>query len=327
MVPPSERLLPLSNSLATVEQLSTCSSVLDGVTPDLQSSIRLAGLQLTQAAGVLLHITQEIISQAMVIFTRFTSGPKEGVFGPIAQRFASLGLTRDICSTRLTMYRSQDVSAASIYMTTKLSAEPQSPRSICNVYAYLLSDPARKSFPSPPAHDPDSFYLSEGAYHSARAVLLQTETIVLRALSFEVKITTPHHLAMTYLQTLGVFPSVPSRKSRAVAARTLAHLNSALFSPQQLYVTNQPTTLAVAAVYLASREVGVRLPGNEWWEVFDVDREDLGFLVVALGSCEAWIRAEKEKWFDRRCPLSVSELEAEIKLRCVEVPRLAEPAI
>ncbi|KAI4197598.1 MAG: hypothetical protein LQ350_005832 [Teloschistes chrysophthalmus] len=200
-------------------------------------------------------------------------------------------------------------------MTAKLSAEPQTPRSVCNVYAYLTSDNARKSFDKPATCDPASYYLSEGAYHSARAILLQMECIILRTLSFDVKIVTPHHLAMTYLQTLGVFQSEPSSKSRAVAARTLAHLNLALFSPQLLYLTNQPIALAVAAIYLASREVGVKLPGNEWWEVFDVEREDLGFLVVAMRSCEAWIRAEKEKWLDRPCPLDIGELEVELKRR------------
>ncbi|KAL8870875.1 MAG: hypothetical protein Q9174_003178 [Haloplaca sp. 1 TL-2023] len=210
----------------------------------------------------------------------------------------------------------QDVSAASIYITTKLSAEPQSPRSVCNVYAFLLSDPVRKSFPEFPTNetnDPESYYLSEGDYHSVRALLLQTETIVLRALAFDVKIVTPHHLAMTYLQTLGVFPPIPSSKSRAVAARTLAHLNTALFSPQLIYITHQPTALAVAAIYLAARETEVKLPSTEWWEVFDVDREDLGFLVVALRSCEGWITNENNQWVDRNCPLDVSELEQELK--------------
>ena len=78
-------------------------------------------------------------------------------------------------------------------------------------------------------------------------------------------------------------------------------------------MTHQPVALAVAAIYLAAREVGVKLPSGEWWEVFDVDREDLGFLVVALKSCEGWIKAESEKWHDRSCPLTVDEINLEIK--------------
>lgn len=55
----------------------------------------------------------------------------------------------------------------------------------------------------------------------------------------------------------------------------------------------------------------MKLPSNEWWLVFDVDREDLGFLVVAYRSCEAWIKGEREKWRGRCCPLSVEELQSE----------------
>lgn len=168
-------------------------------------------------------------------------------------------------------------------------------------------------FSETPTHDPESYYLSDGAYNSARATLLQIETVVLRTLSFDVKITIPHHLALTYLQTLGVLPSNPSSKSRALAVRTLGHLNLALLSPQLLYVTNQPTSLAVAAIYLASRDIGVKLPSTEWWEIFDVDREDLGFLVVAFGSCKAWIHAEREKWKDRNCPLTTDEVDSQLE--------------
>jgi cyclin L len=67
-------------------------------------------------------------------------------------------------------------------------------------------------------------------------------------------------------------------------------------SPQLLYLTHQPNALAVAAIYLAAKEVDVKLVDGNWWEVFDVEREDLGFLVLAFGSLEGFAAAEKEKW-------------------------------
>ncbi len=208
-------------------------------------------------------------------------------------------------------------------MTAKISFLPQSTRSVLNVYAYLLSptSPLRQPSEGPTGKekpDTESYYLSEGSYYSARATLLQTESILLRSISFITQVTLPHHIALTYLQTLGVLPPSPTAKSSALAARTLAHLNTALFSPQLLYLTHQPPALAVAAIYLAAREVGVKLPSTEWWEVFDVDRETLGFLVVGLGSCEGWSRSEKEKWTEISCPLTLDELEVEIKKRDVE---------
>ena len=82
-----------------------------------------------------------------------------------------------------------------------------------------------------------------------------------------------------------------------------------------MYLTHPPSALAVAAVYLAAREVGVKLTSAEWWEVFDVDREELGFLVVGLGSCEGWVRGEKERWLGKGCPLTIEELETELSMR------------
>ena len=80
MAPEPEQLLSLSNPLATIDQLSTSSSQLDGVPADLESSLRFAGARLTQAAGILLRLPQDIIAQAIVIFYRFYIGSEGGSF-------------------------------------------------------------------------------------------------------------------------------------------------------------------------------------------------------------------------------------------------------
>ena len=68
----------LLNPLATPEQLATSGSQLDGVSPDLENSIRYAGARLTQMAGILLRLPQDVIAQAIVIFTRFWVGSEGG---------------------------------------------------------------------------------------------------------------------------------------------------------------------------------------------------------------------------------------------------------
>lgn len=68
----------LSNPLATPDQLASSGSQLDGIPPDLEDSIRFAGARLTQAAGILLRLPQDIIAQAIVIFARFFQGPEGG---------------------------------------------------------------------------------------------------------------------------------------------------------------------------------------------------------------------------------------------------------
>ena len=203
-------------------------------------------------------------------------------------------------------------------MTAKVSAEPQSPRSVLNVFVYLLSQPFNSPASSGQRPNPESYFLSEGSYQSERTLLLQTESIVLRCIGFEIKVVTPHHLTLTYLQTLGVLPATPTSQSTALAARSLAHLNTALLSSQLLYITHQPCSLAVAAIYLAAREIGVKLPCSEWWEVFDVDREELGFLVVGLKSCTGFAELEDAKWTEQSCPLTVEDLEYMLSQRDID---------
>ena len=75
---------PLANALASIPQLETSSSQIDGVPRDLEDSIRFTGARLTQAAGILLGLPQEVIAQAVVVFMRFWVGGEGGslvVFG------------------------------------------------------------------------------------------------------------------------------------------------------------------------------------------------------------------------------------------------------
>ncbi|KAF2084983.1 hypothetical protein K490DRAFT_47946 [Saccharata proteae CBS 121410] len=281
----------LSNPLATPDQLASSGSQLDGIPADLEDSLRFAGARLTQMAGVLLKLPQDIIAQAIVIFTRFWLGTEGGSFRE---------------------YGVQDVSSASLYMTAKLSAHPKSPRSVLNVYAYLSSFPSTYLPPSTyqQPQDPEAYYVSEGTYHALRAILMKTEAHVLRVLGFDTHVALPYTLCINYLQALDVIPG-----SADVAKRAFAHLNSALLSPQLLYLTHQPPALATAAIYLAAREAGFKLPSEEWWEVFDTDREELGFLVVGLMSVGGFAEGERERWGRRKVPMSLEEVEGELERR------------
>ena len=80
MTSDTSHLHTLSNFLATVPQVSSSSSQLDGIPADLEASIRYAGASLTQAAGILLRLPQEVIATAVITFTRFYVGPEGGSF-------------------------------------------------------------------------------------------------------------------------------------------------------------------------------------------------------------------------------------------------------
>ena len=141
---------------------------------------------------------------------------------------------------------------------------------------------------------------------------MKTEAQILRKLGFQIHAATPYTLCINYLQALDVLGKT---RGNEVARRAFAHLNTALLSPQLLYLTDQPSSLATAAIYLAAREVGIKLPGVEWWEVFDVDREELGFLVVAMLSMEGFALEEQRKWGAKRIPMTVDEVEGELESR------------
>ena len=126
---------------------------------------------------------------------------------------------------------------------------------------------------------------------------------MLNALGFNTHVALPHPLAITYLQSLDVFSPAYNSKNKntgkEVGRRAVEYLNTALLSPQMLYLTHQPCALATAAVYLAARDRGVKLPESEWWEVFDCEREELGFLVVGMGSLEGIVRKEEGRWKEK----------------------------
>ncbi|KXS93774.1 hypothetical protein AC578_9333 [Pseudocercospora eumusae] len=285
---PSHLLNPLVSSV----QLETSASQLDGVPKELQDAVRVETSRLIQAAGILLRLPQEIIAQAIVILQRFYIGPEGGSM-----------LERD----------STDVAAASLYLTAKPSANPVSSRQVLTSFAFLSSLEPGSMLTKPPEDKlSSSWHLSEGEYETGRAALYACEAHILRALGFQTHVALPHTLCINYLQTLDVFQSGNGPR---VAKAAFAHLNSALLSPQMLYLTHQPSALTTAAIYLSAKETGTKLPEVEWWEVFDVDREELGFLVVALRSIEGFAAAEKQIWSGRKVPMSVEELREEIEQR------------
>ncbi|KAJ3498688.1 hypothetical protein NLG97_g933 [Lecanicillium saksenae] len=259
----------LTNPLATAEQLYR-RSTFSSLPQDLQEAVFFATQCLTQAAGLLLELPQSVTAQANVILARYWL-----VDSPMAHEFS-------------------DVSAAALYLVAKMGSFPRSPRDVSTVYAYLLS-PNSAFFRTPgtatTTNDPTSYYQTEDQYYKFQKNMLELEARILYSLSFNAHVALPHGLAVTYLQTLDFL----SHSRQEVSLRASEYLNTALLSPQLLYLTHQPHALATAAIYNAARDLGASMPECAWWEVFDVDREELGFLVVGMRSLEGWIKTRKEE--------------------------------
>ncbi|KAK5128464.1 hypothetical protein LTR85_003132 [Meristemomyces frigidus] len=278
----------LNNPLATSLQLGTSSSQLDGVLNDMEDSVRYQTARLIQVAGILLRLPQEIVAQAIVVLQRFWVGPDGG---------------------SMLEYDPKDAAAAALYLSAKPSGSAVSPRQLLTVFEYLFA--TKGDFGAAAASIGElktEWRLSEGDYEAHRDRLYKTESYMLRVLGFQTHVALPYTLCVNYLQALEVFQT---SEGSMVAKRAFAHLTSALLSPQLLYLTHQPSALATASIYLAAREVDVKLPEVEWWEVFDVDREELGFLVVAFTSLQGFAIEENRKWGRRKVPLTIEELRAE----------------
>lgn len=294
----------MTNPLATADQLYR-RNTLSSLPRDLQETIFYSTQVLTQAAGLLLRLPQSVTAQANVLLARYWL-----VEPPLSRHDLELS----------------DVSAAALFLTAKLSAHPAPPRDVSNVYAYLLSAGSpllRRRDPSSPSGDlstadPASYYVSEAAYAASHTRVLAAEARILAALSFDTHVALPHPLAITYLQSLDFLGRADQPRRRGeLARRVVEYLNTALLSPQMLYLTHQPNALAVAAIYNAARDVGARMPQCAWWEVFDVDREELGFLVVGMRSLEGLVRKllEEVEGFGRGGMFTRKGIEAEMKKR------------
>ncbi|KAI9889586.1 MAG: E2-like enzyme [Vezdaea aestivalis] len=227
----------MSNSiLATPLQLSSSASAQAGLDEQAISLIIHASTHLTLSAALLLKLPHSVGVHASILLQRFFTGSTGG---------------------SLRSHDAHHISAGALYLASKLSlTNAASPRDIVNTYTYLRSlEPP--FFNPPPNHlDPGEYSVSEGTYQSRRQELFEAELLVLRTLGFQTLAPQPYALAVQYAQALG---ALEEQKGRAVARRAHAHLNTALVSPQLLFLTQLPHALAVAAVYLAAREEGVKL--------------------------------------------------------------------
>ncbi|KAK5094521.1 hypothetical protein LTS08_008573 [Lithohypha guttulata] len=272
-------LAPLCNVLVSSKQLLAYRGQQD---QPAQANTAIFQVSLvTRTAGILLRLPQEVIAISIILLQRHLIADSDTDLLKIADYSAESNLIR--------------ASSGAVYLAAKDSFYHLSPRSVINVYGLLTSttsSPLRfissSGHPSDDSPDPNTYLVSEGTYQRRREQLFIAEKSILVSLGFDTKVVLPYTFALTYLQAL-------SASTKDLAERTLAHLNTALLSPQFLYLTHQPNQLAVAAIYLAARDHGIVLVDEEvpWWEVFDVGREELGFLVLSLASIESFAKAQE----------------------------------
>lgn len=68
----------LANPLATVAKLEGTASQLQGIPQEIEHFARFDAARLTQAAGILLRLPQEIVAQSIIILQRYYVGADGG---------------------------------------------------------------------------------------------------------------------------------------------------------------------------------------------------------------------------------------------------------
>ncbi|KAK9462229.1 cyclin-like protein [Lipomyces oligophaga] len=118
--------------------------------------------------------------------------------------------------------------------------------------------------------------------------IVSTETAVLATLGFDTKVVLPFNILCTYLDYI----QLPCHS--LILKTAWGYINDSLRS--QICILHQPITIAVTCLWIAAREHDVVVLENRpWWQVFDVDSEDMGHLLLLLRQAKhIALRLEKE---------------------------------
>lgn len=310
----------LINPLASPTELQT--RLFSSLPLDLQDLLFYATASLTLTAGLLLELPLSVTAQACVLVARyhlsqaqfheFLSDEPANISAAILYSVAKTSSHPISIESVTSIYRYLVWYEGSPFLRKKERKENKSengPEATEGKHSEIATS-------SMSSHETPQFnvgvarkcYLAPTEQLAFDNTIFALESKILMALGFDTHVALPHPLAITYLKTLDFLglPMVnekgssgmekPATKTgKDLAKRTTQYLNTALISPQLLYLTHSPPALAVAAIYAAAKDLEAKMPDCSWWEVFDVEREELGFLVVGMRSLDGWIRkAEKD---------------------------------
>jgi len=236
-----------------------------GVSRAKERQLRAYGAELLQRATVLLRLPQLMAVSGAAIFQRFY----------FRRSFVDVDVRMG--------------AAAALLLATKLEEDHRRLNDIVTTFHRLhlralqaenqevhSSSPAKPLFASRPvpASDLNSQELSEW-----RQAIVSTEQVILQELGFAVAflLDHPHKYVLQFIKSLQLDQCkrrTGNANSRLFAQVAWNYLNDS--TRTTLCCEYQPHQLASAAVFLAARKQGLRLPSKPpWWEVFDSDLADI----------------------------------------------------
>ncbi|ORX54488.1 cyclin-L1 [Hesseltinella vesiculosa] len=239
----------LQNPLATIGQLTSSPSHLDGIPSTLERDLRNLGAELIQTAGILLKQPQVVMATAQVLF----------------QRFYFMASLKD--------FDIVEIGLGAIFLAAKLEERSLRMTHLVTVYDHVLRLVRHQS--TLPPLDP----FSRRTY-DLRSMTIDAEMHILKQLGFNVQVQLPYSLMINYLRILDL------EEDEKIPTVAWNYLNDSLRTVA--HVAYAPEVIAVAAIWLACRQQGIKLPtdaGNEWWLLFDVSELDfktVGTMIMVL---------------------------------------------
>lgn len=232
------------NSVASPEQLK---KVLNPTTRAIQ---RYAA-NITQLAGVYLHLSQEVIATAIVYLQRYILNDSD-----VDQKCIDI------------------LHSSALLLSCRIYEVSISDNAISRVGKYISDRPElvySNDFKTEDEYPPNP---SSDHLISIR----QGCTDILKKIGFDTVVQLPYTFALSYIQVLG-FQATGSQ----YVLQMWALLNDAIRTCPVLLLIYQPPTIAVASMTIAAGDCGINISEQNWWEIFNVEYEELKQCIDMIG--------------------------------------------
>ena len=216
-------------------------SFLDGIDASVETSQRVHGCQVVQAACVLLQVPQQTAATGQTLLQRF------------------------YCRSSLKRMDVRLLAMACIYLACKVEESERTWRDVVNVShrVFLRFD----GVPYEPLDRSSTQQRHGYNFWELKNELMLNEQLVLKELGFLLSVEHAHKFLLNYLNVLNGAPELAQRAWNVA--------NDSLRSVA--YVRYAAPSIAVACIYIAARQLGIALPETPtpWWRLFDVTTEQL----------------------------------------------------
>ena len=265
-----------------------------GVPEAVERRHRIFGCELIQEAGILLRQPQVVMATAQTLFHRFfyrrafTSETAQNPPVPPPGK-----------APRAFLFDAFTAAMGCVFLASKLEEKPRAPRDVIFVFHHMCR--RRRSLP------PSLLEVTSSRYHDLREALLTTEKYVLKELGFGFYnvMDHPHKFILYYIKTLGGSPEL--------AQRAWNYLNDSL--RLDCCVRYRAELIACAALYMAARDLRVKLPDSPpWYGLFGASLAEIREVGNAILSLYHQQDEEGEegplRWLEPLHPFSLVAMEA-----------------